>query len=88
MELHLQNLFFDKKFKSKNITELEAEKKLEKLRKKNRNYLYPSFNTIAGSGSNGAIVHYRATKKTNKIIKKNDLFLCDSGGNINLVQQM
>ena len=73
-------IFWIKNLKSKNITELEAEKKLEKLRKKNRNYLYPSFNTIAGSGSNGAIVHYRATKKTNKIIKKNDLFLCDSGG--------
>ena len=73
-------IFWIKNLKSKNITELEAEKKLENLRKKNRNYLYPSFNTIAGSGSNGAIVHYRATKKTNKIIKKNDLFLCDSGG--------
>ena len=73
-------IFWIKNLKSKNITELEAEKKLEKLRRKNRNYLYPSFNTIAGSGSNGAIVHYRATKKTNKIIKKNDLFLCDSGG--------
>ena len=73
-------IFWIKSLKGKNITELEAEKKLEKLRKKNRNYLYPSFNTIAGSGSNGAIVHYRATKKTNKIIKKNDLFLCDSGG--------
>ena len=73
-------IFWIKHLKSKNITELEAEKKLEKFRKKNKNYLYPSFNTIAGSGSNGAIVHYRATKKTNKIIKKNDLFLCDSGG--------
>ena len=73
-------IFWIKNLKSKNITELEAEKKLEKLRKKNRNYLYPSFNTIAGTGSNGAIVHYRATNKTNKIIKKNDLFLCDSGG--------
>ena len=73
-------IFWIKNLKDKNITELEAEKKLEKFRKKNRNYLYPSFNTIAGSGSNGAIVHYRATKKTNKIIKKNDLFLCDSGG--------
>ena len=29
----------------------------------NKNYLYPSFDTIAGSGKNGAIVHYRAKKK-------------------------
>ncbi len=50
------------------------------LEKKNKNYLFPSFNTIAGAGSNGAIVHYRASKKKTKIINKNDIFLCDSGG--------
>ena len=68
--------------KNLKITKLLSlrQKKLEKFRKKNKNYLYPSFNTIAGTGSNGAIIHYRATKKTNKIIKKNHLFLCDSGG--------
>ena len=69
-----------KNSKNKKLTEIEAEKKLENFRKKSKNYLYPSFNTIAGTGSNGAIVHYRATKKTNKVIKKKDLFLCDSGG--------
>ena len=54
--------------------------KLEKFRKLNKNFLYPSFDTIAGSGKNGAIVHYRAKKKNCKTIKKNDIFLCDSGG--------
>ena len=73
-------IYWIKNLKKRTITELEAEKKLEKLRKKNKNYLYPSFNTIAGTGSNGAIVHYRATRESNKIIKKNHLFLCDSGG--------
>ncbi len=73
-------IFWIKNLKNKNVTEIDAEKKLENFRKKNNNYLYPSFNTIAGTGSNAAIVHYRATKKTNKIIKKRDLFLCDSGG--------
>ena len=43
-------------------------------------YLYPSFNTIAGSGKNGAIIHYRATKNKTKFLKKNEIFLCDSGG--------
>ncbi len=62
------------------VTEISAEKKLEFFRKHSKNFLYPSFNTIAGAGSNGAIVHYRANKKTNKIIKKKDIFLCDSGG--------
>ena len=56
------------------------------FRKKSKNYLYPSFNTIAASGSNGAIIHYRANKKSNKLIKKNDIFLFDSGGNINMEQ--
>ncbi len=73
-------LYWLKNKKHKNLTEIKAEKKLENFRKKNKNYLYPSFNTIAGTGSNGAIIHYRATKKSNKIVKKKDIFLCDSGG--------
>ena len=64
----------------KNISELDAEKKLNFFRKKNKNYLFPSFNTIAASGPNGAIIHYRANEKSNRLIKKNDIFLCDSGG--------
>ena len=62
------------------ITEMSAAKKLEQLRKKNLKYQFPSFNTISGSGPNAAIVHYRANNKTNRIIKKNDIYLCDSGG--------
>ena len=64
----------------KKITENDAQNKLEKFRKLSRYYLFPSFNTIAGSGSNGAIVHYRATKQSSKIINKKDIFLLDSGG--------
>ena len=64
----------------KKITELDAEKKLNFFRKKNKNYLFPSFNTISASGPNGAIIHYRANKSSNRIIKKNDIYLCDSGG--------
>ena len=73
-------LYWMKKINRKKITEFEAQNKLEEFRKKNNKYLYPSFNTIAGTGSNGAIIHYRATKKKTKLIKKNDIFLCDSGG--------
>ena len=65
---------------NKKITEVDAQNKLESLRKLNDKYLFPSFNTIAGSGKNGAIVHYRATKKNTKFIKKDEIFLCDSGG--------
>ena len=50
------------------ITELSAKRKLEKFREKNSNYQFPSFNTISGSGPNGAIVHYKANNKTNFFI--------------------
>ena len=73
-------IYWIKNINKKHITEIDAQNKLEKFRKNNSNYLFPSFNTIAGSGANGAIVHYRATKKTAKIINKKDVFLCDSGG--------
>ena len=73
-------LYWIKMINKKKISEFYAQNKLEKFRKKSKNYLYPSFNTIAGSGDNGAIIHYRATKKKTKIISKKDIFLCDSGG--------
>ncbi len=73
-------IYWIKNMGNKKITELSAEKKLLNLRKKNKNFLYPSFSTIAGAGANGAIIHYRANKKTNRLIHKNDIFLCDSGG--------
>ena len=73
-------IYWIKNINKKKITEIDAQNKLEKFRKLNKNYLFPSFNTIAGTGSNGAIVHYRATKKSTKIIEKKDIFLCDSGG--------
>ncbi len=73
-------LYWIKNSKIKKIDEMKVIKKLEKFRKNNKNYLYPSFDTIAGTGPNGAIIHYRVSKKTNRVIKKNDLLLCDSGG--------
>ncbi len=73
-------IYWIKKINKKKITEVDAQNQLEKFRKHNKNYLFPSFNTIAGSGKNGAIVHYRATKKNTKYIHKNEIFLCDSGG--------
>ncbi|MDC0921309.1 aminopeptidase family protein P [Candidatus Pelagibacter sp.] len=73
-------IYWIKKVNKKKITEVDAQIKLEKFRKKNNKYLYPSFETIAGAGENGAIVHYRAKKGSCRTIKKNDIFLCDSGG--------
>jgi len=73
-------IYWIKKVNKKTITEVEAARKLERFRKMNKNFLYPSFDTIAGSGENGAIVHYRAEKENCRYINKKDIFLCDSGG--------
>jgi Xaa-Pro aminopeptidase len=76
-------IYWIKKVNKKKITEVDAQIKLEKFRKKSNKYLYPSFETIAGAGENGAIVHYRAKNGSCRIIRKNDIFLCDSGGQYN-----
>ena len=74
-------LFWVKKnFKKKKITEISAQKKLEGFRKMNPSYKFPSFSTISGSGPNSAIIHYKASDKTNRALKKGDLYLVDSGG--------
>jgi Xaa-Pro aminopeptidase len=73
-------LYWIKNINKKKITEVDAQNKLEKFRKLNKNFLYPSFETIAGSGKNGAIIHYRANDKNKKVINTKDIFLCDSGG--------
>ncbi len=74
-------LFWLKKnFYKKKITEISASQKLSNFRNKNKDYLFPSFPTISGTGPNGAIIHYRASKKTNLQVKKGDIYLVDSGG--------
>ena len=73
-------IYWIKNINKKKINEVQAQNKLEQFRRINKNYLYPSFDTIAGSGKNGAIVHYRAKAESCRIIGKKDIFLCDSGG--------
>jgi Xaa-Pro aminopeptidase len=68
-------LFWIKKINKKKITEVDAQNKLETFRKKNKNYVFPSFNTIAGTGPNAAIVHYRARKNNTRVIKPKDYIL-------------
>ena len=67
-------IYWIKKVNKKKITEVDAQIKLEQFRKRNNKYLYPSFETIAGAGANGAIVHYRAQKNSCRTIKKKDIF--------------
>ncbi|MER9966856.1 aminopeptidase P family protein [Mesorhizobium sp. M0060] len=39
-----------------------------------------SFDTISGAGPNGAIMHYRVSRATNRKLENGELFLLDSGG--------
>ena len=39
-----------------------------------------SFDTISGAGPNGAIMHYRVSRATNRKLASGELFLLDSGG--------
>lgn len=59
--------------------ELSVEKKLIEIRASAPEYKETSFDTIAGFGPNGAIVHYRATEKTNAKITAPGMLLVDSG---------
>lgn len=61
------------------LTELDVEAKLEEFRRMAPEYRDSSFDTIAGFGPNGAIVHYRADEKTNRAIEMWNLLLLDSG---------
>ena len=74
-------LFWLKKnFLTKRITEISAAQKLFNFRKKNKNFKFLSFPTISGTGPNGAIIHYKADEKSNRLLKKGDVYLVDSGG--------
>ena len=62
------------------VTELDAEAKLAEFRAASALYRGPSFDTIAGVGAHGAIIHYRATRVTNRRLETGQIFLLDSGG--------
>lgn len=61
------------------ITEISAAEKLASFRSKNKYFQELSFDTISGFSSNGAIVHYRVSEKSNKQLKKDGIYLVDSG---------
>ncbi len=77
-------LFWVKRnYNKKIIDEISAQEKLLNFRKENKDFQFLSFPTISGSGPNGAIIHYKASKKTNRKLKKGDIYLVDSGGQYN-----
>jgi Xaa-Pro aminopeptidase len=61
------------------LSEIAASDKLEAFRREGEHFRDLSFPTISGAGSNGAIVHYRATPETEKRLEPGSLYLLDSG---------
>jgi Xaa-Pro aminopeptidase len=61
------------------LTEIDAATQLEGFRRATGALSDLSFDSISGAGSNGAVVHYRVTRSTNRPIRKNEMFLIDSG---------
>jgi Xaa-Pro aminopeptidase len=71
--------WFDRTAPQGELTEIDAVEALETFRRGTGLLRDVSFPTISGAGSNGAIVHYRVTRKTNRKIVPGDMFLIDSG---------
>jgi len=62
------------------LTEMSAAERLHQFRRDTGELRDLSFDTISGAGPNGAVVHYRASEKTNRPITQGSLYLVDSGG--------
>ncbi|WP_291863323.1 aminopeptidase P family protein [Bradyrhizobium sp.] len=62
------------------LTEIDTVEALETFRRDTGALKDVSFPTIAGTGPNGAIVHYRVSRRSNRRIAPGDLLLIDSGG--------
>ncbi len=63
------------------LSEINVAEILTKYRSQQPLYFDQSFDTIAGFGPHGAIVHYSATHATNATITPDNLLLIDSGAN-------
>ncbi len=72
--------WFDREAPRGTLTELAAGEALQGFRARVENFRGESFPAITGSGPNGAIIHYRATEATDRVIAPGDVFLLDSGG--------
>jgi Xaa-Pro aminopeptidase len=71
--------WLDRKAPSGKLTEIDCVAALESFRRDTGALKDVAFPTIAGSGPNGAIVHYRVTEATNRGLAPGELFLVDSG---------
>ncbi|QYX55856.1 aminopeptidase P family protein [Roseovarius sp. SCSIO 43702] len=62
------------------ISEIDVVRRLEECRRATGALLDISFDTIAGSGPNGALAHYRVSTASNRILARGDLLVLDGGG--------
>jgi len=62
------------------LTEIDVVTRLEECRRATGQLLDISFDTIAGSGPNGALPHYRVSEASNRRLQEGDLLVLDSGG--------
>lgn len=72
--------WFDQEAPKGSLTEIDCVRALEEFRRDTGVLKDISFDTIAGAGANGAIVHYRVTEASNAPVTPGSLFLIDSGG--------
>ena len=62
------------------LTETKVVGQLEGFRRRDNALQDISFDTIAGTGPNGAIMHYRVTEETDRTLQDGQLIVLDSGG--------
>ncbi len=62
------------------LTESKVVRQLEETRRRDNVLQDISFETIAGTGPNGAIMHYRVTEETDSVLEDGHLIVLDSGG--------
>ncbi len=72
--------WLDKSVGNISITEMSAQERLLEFRKEQDGFIEPSFGTISAYKGNAAMMHYSASESSNAEIKKEGLYLVDSGG--------
>lgn len=72
--------WFARESAARPLHELECSDRLEGFRREANRFRDLSFDTIAGSGANGAVVHYRVTPESDRAIEPGELMVLDSGG--------
>lgn len=72
--------WLDGEAQSNSLDEIRIVQRLEAFRSQTGALKDISFDTIAGSGPNGALPHYRVTKDSNRLLQQGEMIVVDSGG--------